>query len=170
MAWKVLIADDLAPGAADIFRNRGIEVDMKVGLKKDELIKIIPGPDFPTKGIIYGAAGVREGYRTGRGRVLIRARTHKACKHMIAKMIETRANEAPKTQRLVVISEIASAAPQRDFINAEYDRDILTNSEQLFHAAEQGYNPIKYELIRNYRQGGRGRWVGVYQITFEKAV
>ena len=98
------------------------------------------------------------------------ARTHKACKHMIAKMIETRANEAPKTQRLVVISEIASAAPQRDFINAEYDRDILTNSEQLFHAAEQGYNPIKYELIRNYRQGGRGRWVGVYQITFEKAV
>jgi len=39
----------------------------------DELIKVIPGPDFPTKGIIYGVAGVREGYRTGRGRVLIRA-------------------------------------------------------------------------------------------------
>ncbi|MDZ4760021.1 MAG: phosphoglycerate dehydrogenase [Alphaproteobacteria bacterium] len=38
---KVLIADDLAPGAADIFRNRGIEVDFKVGLKKDELIAII---------------------------------------------------------------------------------------------------------------------------------
>ena len=38
---KVLIADDLAPGAADIFRNRGIEVDMKVGLKKDELIRSI---------------------------------------------------------------------------------------------------------------------------------
>ena len=38
---KVLIADDLAPGAADIFKNRGIEVDFKVGLKKDELIKII---------------------------------------------------------------------------------------------------------------------------------
>ena len=33
---KVLIADDLAPGAADIFRNRGIEVDFKVGLKKEE--------------------------------------------------------------------------------------------------------------------------------------
>ncbi|MBI1358696.1 MAG: phosphoglycerate dehydrogenase [Alphaproteobacteria bacterium] len=38
---KVLIADDLADGATDIFRNRGIEVDRKVGLKKDELIKII---------------------------------------------------------------------------------------------------------------------------------
>jgi DNA gyrase subunit A len=42
----------------------------------DELIDIIPGPDFPTRGIIYGTAGVREGYRTGRGRVVIRARTH----------------------------------------------------------------------------------------------
>jgi DNA gyrase subunit A len=41
----------------------------------DELIKVIPAPDFPTKGIIYGIAGVREAYRTGRGRVLIRART-----------------------------------------------------------------------------------------------
>lgn len=42
----------------------------------DELIDIIPGPDFPTRGIIYGTAGVREGYRTGRGRIVIRARTH----------------------------------------------------------------------------------------------
>ncbi|GGY22599.1 DNA gyrase subunit A [Paludibacterium paludis] len=42
----------------------------------DELIDIIPAPDFPTAGIIYGTAGVREGYRTGRGRVIIRARTH----------------------------------------------------------------------------------------------
>src|SRR6202011_4822592 len=33
-------------------------------------------PDFPTAGIIYGTEGVREGYRTGRGRVVIRARTH----------------------------------------------------------------------------------------------
>lgn len=42
----------------------------------DELIDIIPAPDFPTAGIIYGLAGVREGYRSGRGRVVIRARTH----------------------------------------------------------------------------------------------
>ena len=33
----------------------------------DELMQIIPGPDFPTRGIIYGGAGVREGYRSGRG-------------------------------------------------------------------------------------------------------
>ncbi len=42
----------------------------------DELIDIVPAPDFPTAGIIYGVEGVREGYRTGRGRVVIRARTH----------------------------------------------------------------------------------------------
>ncbi|MGF6245112.1 DNA gyrase subunit A [Paraburkholderia phenazinium] len=42
----------------------------------DELIEIVPGPDFPTAGIIYGVAGVRDGYHTGRGRVVMRALTH----------------------------------------------------------------------------------------------
>ncbi len=42
----------------------------------DELIEIVPAPDFPTAGIIYGITGVREGYRTGRGRVVMRAKTH----------------------------------------------------------------------------------------------
>jgi DNA gyrase subunit A len=42
----------------------------------DELIEIVPAPDFPTRGIIYGVSGVREGYRTGRGRIVMRARTH----------------------------------------------------------------------------------------------
>jgi DNA gyrase subunit A len=42
----------------------------------DELMEIIPAPDFPTAGIIYGLAGVREGYRTGRGKVIMRAKCH----------------------------------------------------------------------------------------------
>ncbi|KMZ12591.1 DNA gyrase subunit A [Candidatus Burkholderia humilis] len=42
----------------------------------DELIEIVPAPDFPTAGIIYGVVGVRDGYRTGRGRVVMRAATH----------------------------------------------------------------------------------------------
>ena len=42
----------------------------------DDLIDLVPAPDFPTAGIIYGLAGVKEGYRTGRGRVVIRGKTH----------------------------------------------------------------------------------------------
>ncbi len=42
----------------------------------DELIEIIPAPDFPTAGIIYGTNGVRDGYRTGRGKVVMRAKCH----------------------------------------------------------------------------------------------
>ena len=42
----------------------------------DDLIEHIPGPDFPTAGIIHGIAGVRDGYKTGRGRVVMRGKTH----------------------------------------------------------------------------------------------
>ena len=42
----------------------------------DELIEIIPAPDFPTAGIVYGTSGVRDGYRTGRGKVVMRAKCH----------------------------------------------------------------------------------------------
>ncbi|MBP6802393.1 MAG: DNA gyrase subunit A, partial [Zoogloea sp.] len=42
----------------------------------DELMEIVPAPDFPTGGIIYGIQGVKDGYRTGRGRVVMRAKVH----------------------------------------------------------------------------------------------
>ncbi len=47
--------------------NKDIEID--------ELIEIIKAPDFPTGGIIYGYQGVRDAYHTGKGRIIIRART-----------------------------------------------------------------------------------------------
>ncbi|MBV6449078.1 DNA gyrase subunit A [Nitrosomonas sp.] len=62
--------------------NLGEVIDACLALLKnpeisiDELIEYIPAPDFPTAGIIYGVEGVRDGYRTGRGRVVMRARTH----------------------------------------------------------------------------------------------
>lgn len=46
------------------------------GASIDELMEIVPAPDFPTAGIIYGISGVKEGYRTGRGRVVMRAKCH----------------------------------------------------------------------------------------------
>ena len=42
----------------------------------DELMEYIKAPDFPTGGIIYGYDGVREAFKTGRGRVIVRAKTH----------------------------------------------------------------------------------------------
>ena len=45
-------------------------------LSVTELFKYVPGPDFPTAGIINGSRGIREAYCTGRGRIYVRARTH----------------------------------------------------------------------------------------------
>ena len=42
----------------------------------DDLMEIVPAPDFPTAGIIYGINGVKDGYRTGRGKVVMRAKCH----------------------------------------------------------------------------------------------
>ena len=42
----------------------------------DDLMEFVPAPDFPTAGIIYGINGIRDGYRTGRGKVVMRARCH----------------------------------------------------------------------------------------------
>ncbi len=46
------------------------------GHRLDELMEIIPAPDYPTAGIIYGIQGVEDSYRTGRGRVVMRAKVH----------------------------------------------------------------------------------------------
>lgn len=59
---------EIIDGALHVLRNADVTID--------ELIEIIPAPDFPTGGIIYGVSGVRDGYRTGRGRVVMRAKTH----------------------------------------------------------------------------------------------
>ncbi|MFZ6817105.1 DNA gyrase subunit A [Undibacterium sp. Ji22W] len=59
---------EIINGALHVLRNPECTID--------ELIEIIPAPDFPTAGLIYGVSGVRDGYRTGRGRVVMRAKTH----------------------------------------------------------------------------------------------
>jgi len=60
--------NEVIEGCLAVLDNPAIDIE--------ELIKIIPAPDFPTAGLIYGISGVREGYLTGRGRVIMRARTH----------------------------------------------------------------------------------------------
>ena len=60
--------NEVVAGCLALLENPAITID--------DLIDIIPAPDFPTAGLIYGVMGVREGYKTGRGRVVMRARTH----------------------------------------------------------------------------------------------
>ena len=61
----------------------------------DELITHVPGPDFPTGGVIYGKSGIEEAYKTGHGRIVVRARC----------VLET--NE--KGRDLLIVSEIPYA-------------------------------------------------------------
>jgi len=77
-------SDGIAVGMATKIppHNVGESIDATVAyiddndITIDDLVKIMPAPDFPTGGIIYGHMGVREGYHTGRGRVVMRARIH----------------------------------------------------------------------------------------------
>ena len=59
---------EVVDGALHLLKNPECTVD--------DLIALVPAPDFPTGGIIYGLSGVHDGYRTGRGRVVMRAKTH----------------------------------------------------------------------------------------------
>jgi DNA gyrase subunit A len=62
--------------------NLGEIIDACLALVDDanvddaRLLELVPGPDFPTAGIIFGGAGIREAYLTGRGRIQVRARAH----------------------------------------------------------------------------------------------
>src|SRR5919206_3156443 len=51
-----------------------IAVIKKPNMKTEELLKLVPGPDFPTGGFIYGREGIRQAYTTGRGIIQMRAR------------------------------------------------------------------------------------------------
>ncbi|MTK54237.1 DNA gyrase subunit A [Paludibacter sp.] len=73
----------------------------------DELIKYVKAPDFPTGGIIYGYAGVREAFETGRGRIVIRSKVE----------IEAEANGREK----IVVTEIPYMVNKAELIKAIAD-------------------------------------------------
>jgi DNA gyrase subunit A len=74
----------------------------------DALMQIVPGPDFPTAGIISGVGGIREAYRTGRGRLYVRARTHVEGEEDKQKIIVTELPyQVNKARLLEKIAELA---------------------------------------------------------------
>ncbi len=96
----------------------------------DALMQHLPGPDFPTAGLINGARGIREAYRTGRGRVEMRARTHveteakSGREQLVVTELPYQVNKArllEKTAELVKDKRIEGIAELRD----ESDKDGL---------------------------------------------
>jgi DNA gyrase subunit A len=108
----------------------------------EELMKVVPAPDFPTGGIIYGVGGIREAYRTGRGRAVIRAKaeivtTGKDREQIIVTEIPYQVNKAvmiEKTAALINEKKIEGISDIRDESDREgyrivYDlkRDAIGN-------------------------------------------
>lgn len=87
----------------------------------DDLMSFIKGPDFPTGGIIYGKKGIIEAYRTGRGRIKIRAKTHiekKANKDIIV------IDELPyQTNKARLVEQIAELVKEKQIDGISEVRD-----------------------------------------------
>jgi DNA gyrase subunit A len=70
------MATNIPPHRPDEIIDATIEVLNNKNITIEEIIKIVKGPDFPTGGIIFGKEGIIEAYKTGRGRIKIRAKIH----------------------------------------------------------------------------------------------
>ena len=100
-------------------QNREIEID--------ELIKIVKAPDFPTGGIIYGYAGVKEAFETGRGRVMVRSKVdieteNNGRERIIVNEIPYQVNKAELIKSIVALVE-DKRVEGISHINDESDRD-----------------------------------------------
>jgi DNA gyrase subunit A len=98
-----------------------------------ELLKIIPGPDFPTAGLIYGADGIAEAYRTGKGLIRLRARTEIETRggrdYIIITELPYQVNKAKLIERiaeLVKERKIEGIADIRDESDREGMRVVIT--------------------------------------------
>jgi DNA gyrase subunit A len=97
------------------------------GLSLDDLIKIIPGPDFPTGGTILGRAGIRAAYHLGRGSIIMRGRHHietlrREREAIVITEIPYQVNKANMVERIAELvrdKKIDGIADMRD----ESDRD-----------------------------------------------
>ncbi len=70
------MATSIPPHRIDEIIDALVHVLENPNAKLDEILEFVKGPDFPTGGIIYGKAGIIEAYKTGRGRVKVRAKVH----------------------------------------------------------------------------------------------
>lgn len=106
----------------------------------DEIMELLPAPDFPTGGIIYGLGGIREAYRTGRGKAIIRAKTEieeiegTDREAIIVKEIPYQVN---KSQMLEKIAQLGSEKKIEgiSFVRDESDKDGIRGVIELKRGA-----------------------------------
>ena len=149
----------------------------------DQLIEIIPGPDFPTGGIICGKAGILDGYRTGRGKVTLRARAsineegnksqiiiHEVPYQQTRERLETGIAALVKEDRIKGISAIRdesserSGEPVRLVIDIKRDADAEFVLNQLYQ-----FSPLQktVSLIMIALVDGGPRTLSIKQILEE---
>ncbi|MEL4309062.1 DNA gyrase subunit A [Joostella sp. CR20] len=109
---------EVIDGTVAYIDNNDIEID--------ELIEYVKAPDFPTGGIIYGYDGVREAFKTGRGRIVMRAKAH---------------NEEVNGRECIVVTEIPYQVNKADMIKKTAD---LVNDKKI-----EGISNIRDESDRN---------------------
>ncbi|CAG4907186.1 unnamed protein product [Acidocella sp. C78] len=155
----------------------------------DELMRIVPGPDFPTGGIILGRSGIRSAFETGRGGIVVRARTsieeiRKDRMAIIVSELPYQVNKATLLERiaeLVRAKEIEGIADLRDESDREGMRmvielkrdatpEVVLNHLYRFTQMQTGFGINMLAL-----DGGRPRQLGLRDaldcfITFREDV
>src|SRR6266540_1203772 len=103
------------------------------GTTIEQLLKVVKGPDFPTRGYIYGAGGIREAYTTGRGTITLRAKAHAekmrgGREAIIITELPYQVNKASLIEKISELSadkKVAGISEIRDESNREGIRVVL---------------------------------------------
>ena len=150
---------EVIDGIIALIDNPDIEID--------DLMKVIPAPDYPTKGIILGRAGIRNAYKTGRGNIVLRARTEieegdKKSKIVItelpyqvnkAKLIEQIANLV-KDKKIEGISDLIDESDRDGMrvvihIKKDVNPQVVLNLLYKHTPMQQGNGIIFLALVNN---------------------
>ena len=133
----------------------------------DELMTKIPGPDFPTAGIILGTEGIKDAYHTGRGAIKLRARTvieqmNNGKQRILVTELPYQVNKAQlieKIAELVQLKKIEGITDLRDESDKDGMRIVIevkreANASVILESAIQAY-PIANYLWRHYAGVGQ---------------
>ena len=129
----------------------------------EELMEIVKGPDFPTGGIIVGIQGIREAYKTGRGRIVVRGKVDVEEDAIIIREIPYQVNKANLVERIVHIAregkaeEIKAVRDESDRegirivieLKAGADVDVVVNKLYRYTPLQVTYSIINLALVNN---------------------